>query len=465
MTRTPLVLVLAASTALAGCTLAPRYERSPAPVPQAWSAVTDQPGAETSAEQLAWREVYRDPRLQRVVDLALANNRDLRIAVLNIEKARALYGVQRAGLLPGVNATLSGAQSRTPAGVSQTGQALETESYSAAVGVTAFELDLFGRVRSLTEASRQTFLASEADWRAARVSLVAEVATAWLTLAADTDLLAVSRNTLDSRRTSTDLIRRRFEAGAADQSELRQAEVLVEQARGDVAAAQAQVARDRNALRLLLGADLPADLDAADVGAVDILGELPAGVPSTALTARPDVVAAELRLKAENADIGAARAAFLPQISLTGSTGNASASLSNLFDGGTGAWSFAPQITLPIFAGGANLANLRGARADRDIALATYEKALQTAFREVSDALAVREMIDERLDAAERALAAAEDAERLARLRYERGVDDHLALLDAQRTLYGAQQSVVAVRLARASNLATLYKSLGGGAL
>lgn len=465
MTRTPLIALLAASTALSACTLSPRSERGPAPVPQAWSAVTPQPGDATAAAALGWREVFPDPRLQDVVTLALANNRDLRVAVLNIDKARAQYRVQRASLVPGLAATGSLARTRTPAAVAGAGQAVEADVYGASLAVSAFELDLFGRVRSLTEASRQSFLATEADWRTTRVSLIAETANAYLTLAADQDLLEIARSTLETRRATAEVVRRRFEAGAASQVEARQAEILVEQARGDVAQAAANVAQDRNALRLLVGAELPAGLAAADVASIAILSELPAGTPSSVLLARPDVVAAEHRLRGADANIGAARAAFLPQISLTGSTGHSSPDLSNLFDAGTGAWSFTPQITLPIFAGGANLAGLRSARADRDIALANYEKAIQTGFREVSDALAVREMIDERLDARTRELAAAEDAERLARLRYERGVDDYLTLLDAQRTLYASRQSMIALQLERASNLANLYKALGGGDL
>jgi len=465
MTRIPLVALLAASTALSACALSPREARGPVPAPQAWSAVTPQPGDATAAEALGWREVFPDPRLQEVVTLALANNRDLRVAVLNIDKARAQYRVQRASLVPGLAATGSLSRTRTPAAVAGTGQAVEADVYGASLGVSAFELDLFGRVRSLTEASRQSFLATEADWRAARVSLIAETANAYLTLAADQDLLEIARSTLETRRATAEVVRRRFEAGAASQVDARQAEILVEQARGDVAQAASNVAQDRNALRLLVGADLPAELAAADVASIAILSDLPAGTPSSVLLARPDVLAAEHRLRGAEANIGAARAAFLPQISLTGSTGHSSADLSDLFGSGTGAWSFTPQITLPIFAGGANLAGLRSARADRDIALANYEKAIQTGFREVSDALAVREMIDERLDARARELAAAEDSERLARLRYERGVDDYLTLLDAQRTLYASRQSMIALRLERASNLASLYKALGGGDL
>ncbi|MFN3522091.1 MAG: efflux transporter outer membrane subunit [Phenylobacterium sp.] len=464
MTRAPLALALAASAALSGCTLAPRYERAPSPPsPQVWSAVTPQAGTATSAEGLGWREVFPDPRLQQVIALALDNNRDLRVAVLNIDAARAQYRIQRAGLVPGVAAVGSLARTRTPAAVAGTAQPVEADVYGADLAVSAFELDLFGRVRSLTEASRQDFLATEADWRAARISLIAETANAWLTLAADQDLLEIARSTLETRQATAEVVNKRFEAGAASQVEVRQAQILVEQSRGDVAQAAARVAQDRNALRLLLGTDLPADLAAADVASVAILADLPAGAPSAVLLSRPDVLAAEHRLRGANADIGAARAAFLPQISLTGSTGHSSPELSSLFDAGAGAWSFTPRISLPIFAGGANLAGLRAATAGRDIALATYEKAIQSGFREVSDALAVRETIDERLQARTRELAAAEDAERLARLRYERGVDDYLSLLDAQRTLYASQQAMIALRLERASNLATLYKALGGG--
>jgi multidrug efflux system outer membrane protein len=311
----------------------------------------------------------------------------------------------------------------------------------------------------------QNYLATSEIGRSVRISLIAQTASAWLDLAADQDLLALARETLRTRQETMDLVRKRFEAGAVSQLEASQAATLVEAARSDVATATALLEQDKNALRLAVGADVPADLlPAGGLVTAQILRDLPAGLPSDVLTRRPDVLAAEHQLAGANANIGAARAAFFPTISLTGSTGVASNSLDSLFDGGNGAWSFTPRISLPIFAGGANLANLDSAKAGRDIAVANYEKAVQTAFREVSDGLAVQSTIQERVGSQERLVAAANDTVRLSQARYGAGIDSSLAVLDAQRTLYASQQTLILARLARETNLATLYKALGGGA-
>jgi multidrug efflux system outer membrane protein len=460
------LVVLLSGASLAACTLAPTYERPALAVSNGWSAPAS-PASGVSAADLGWKEVYLDPRLRGVIDLALEENRDLRVAVLNVEKARALYGVQRSALVPGVGLNGAASRARTPGDLSATGSAIETEQVTATVGFSAYELDLFGRVRSLNASALQSFFAADENSRAAQISLVAETATAWLTLAADQDLLALARETLATREEALKLTRQRAEIGAASQLDVRQAETLTEQARADVAAFESQTGRDLNALRLLVGMDVPASLlPSGGLLAMDaaIREDLPAGLPSDVLVNRPDVLAAEHALRARNADIGAARAAFFPRISLTGQTGFGSTELSGLFGGGTGMWSFSPQISLPIFDGGANLANLRGARADRDIAVATYEKTVQVAFREVSDALTVRAFIATQIAAQERAVAAAAEAERLSRLRYEQGIDSYLILLDAQRTHYGAQQALISLKVAQASNLATLYRALGGGA-
>ncbi|WP_419318150.1 efflux transporter outer membrane subunit [Caulobacter sp. ErkDOM-E] len=458
-----LTLTLLAATALTACTLAPAHQRPTLPVAQTWP--TPQPAQTASAADLGWREVFEDPRLAATIDLALTENRDLRVALLNIEQARAQYGVQRAALLPGINAGVSGSRARTPASVSQTGSAIETEQYSASVGFTGYELDLFGRVRSLNKAALENWLAVRENSRTAQISLISEVAGTWLTLAADEDLLALARDTLAARDESLKLTQSRVDAGAASTLDLRQAQTLAEQARADVAAYVAQVAQDRNALRLVVGADVPADLlPAGGLVTAQIMPDLPAGVVSDVLTRRPDVLAAEHQLAAASANIGAARAAFFPRIALTGSTGGASGELGDLFKSGSGAWSFAPSISLPIFAGGANKAGLDSARARQGIAVATYEKTVQTAFREVADALAVRDTVADRVSAQERLVAAAADSQRLARARRNAGIDSSLTLLDAQRTLYSAQQGLIAARLVRASNLVTLYKVLGGGA-
>lgn len=460
-----LTLILVASTAVGACTLAPQYERPVLPVAQTWSTPAPEPTTTVSAADLDWRQVLVDPRLQGVVDLALQQNRDLRVAVLNIEKARAQYGVQRSALFPGVSGTVSEQRGRTPASTSPTGQPFETDVFNATIGFTAYELDLFGRVRSLKDAALQSYLATEQTSRSVRVSLIAETANAWLTLAADQERLALAKTTLATREDSLRLVRQRVDGGAGSLLDLRNAETLAETARADVAVYTAQVAQDRNALTLLAGGDLPADLlPPGRLDADSVLADLPAGLPSDVLARRPDVLAAERQLQAANANIGAARAAFFPRISLTGSAGSASTDLDGLFKSGTSIWSFTPQISLPIFAGGANVANLNISKADRDIAVATYEKTVQTAFREVSDALSVRATVADRLTAQERLTAAAADSTRLSQQRRDAGLDSALTLLDAQRSLYTAQQGLISARLAQVTNLVTLYKTLGGGA-
>jgi multidrug efflux system outer membrane protein len=462
------VFVLFAASALTACTMAPKYERPALPVATTWPTASAN-GQTASAGDLAWKQVFEDTRLAGTIDLALANNRDLRVAVLNIERARATYRIQRAALLPTVNGALSGTKSETPLGatpfpIGGTGS-LEIENYNANVGITAYELDIFGRVRSLKDQALNMYLATEQTARAAQISLIAETANAWLTLAADQDLLTLAKDTLKSREDSLALAQRQFDVGAASQLNLRTSQTLAETARSDVATYSAQVERDKNALRLLVGAEVPADLlPAGGVIAAQILADLPAGVASDVLTRRPDVLAAEHSLMGANANIGAARAAFFPRISLTGSYGSASADLDGLFKSGTKAWSFTPSISLPIFAGGANKAGLDSAKAGQKIAVATYEKTVQTAFREVADALATQATIGDRLAAQERLAAAAVDTARLTKLRYDRGVDSSLALLDAQRTQYSAQQGLINAQLAGVSNRVTLYKVLGGGA-
>ena len=465
-----LTLTLLTASALSACTLAPATVRPALAVDNAWPiAQYNTGGANTgsavTAADLGWREVFIDPRLQGVIELSLSNNRDLRVAVLNIEKARAQYRVQRAALVPGVNATASGTRGENAASQTQPGVSRDVEAYSAGVGVTSYELDLFGRVRSLKDSALQSYLATAETRRSVQISLIAQTANSWLALAADQDLLALARDTLGTREEALKLTRSRFDAGAANQLDLRQAETLAETARSDVATYIAQVEQDKNALRLVVGADVPADLQpAGGLVTAQILADLPAGLPSDVLTRRPDVLAAEHQLTGSNADIGAARAAFFPRISLTGSAGVASGSLGSLFDSGNGAWSFAPSISLPIFNGGANVANLDSAKASRDIAVATYETTVQTAFREVADGLAVQSTIQDRVGSQERLVAAANDTVRLSRARYGAGIDSSLTLLDAQRTLYTSQQGLIGARLARATNLATLYKALGGGA-
>ncbi len=467
-----LASILLAGAALSACTLAPPYQRPTLPVAQSWPSLGG-PGAapvqatETTAADLAWRDVILDKRLQGVIDLALRENRDLRVAVGNIAKARAQYGVQRANLFPSINANAGVTRSHTPAGASgfPIAGSFDITEYSANVGVASYEVDLFGRIRSLNEEALQAFFAAEENRRAAQISLIAEVANDYLALAADQDQLTLAQSTLATRDDSLRLTRSRFEAGAASELDVSQAQTLSEQARTDVAAGIARVDQDRDALRLVVGAEIPAELQpAGDLPSIRLRQDLPPGLPSDVLVRRPDVLSAEHTLKGQNADIGAARAAFFPRITLTGQGGTASSSLSGLFAPGSGAWSFAPQISVPLFNGGANRANLNASKASRDIAVSQYEKAIQVAFRDVADALAIQATIADRISSQERLVAAADNARRLSQARYERGVDSYLNLLDAQRTLYSAQQTLISTRLIAAANRVSLYSALGGGA-
>ncbi len=454
------VLVAAAAT-LAGCgSLAPRYERPAAPVPAAFAGgdITG-PSTASPADEIAWPQFFGDERLKRLVEIALANNRDLRVAVLQIEQARAQLQLRRADLLPTVN--LGANATRQP---STTREGEISSLYSVGLGITAYELDLFGRVRQLSESAAAQLLGTEEARKTVQLSLVAGVANAYLSLLADDELLRVTREALTTREESLRLTRLKFENGASSEIDFRQAESLLESARATLAQLTRQRMQDENALVLLLGQPLPADLPAG-LGVTDqrMVADLPAGVPSEVLVRRPDVRAAEQQLIAAHADIGAARAAFFPRITLTASAGTASSELSGLFKGGSLAWTFAPQLLLPIFDAGRNQANLEFATAGRDIALARYEKSLQTAFREVSDALAGRATLSDQLRA-QLAQAQAEAVRtRLAQLRYDNGVASYLDVLDAQRSLFAAQQSVVQVQALQAQSLVNLYKVLGGG--
>ncbi|HYC37012.1 MAG TPA: efflux transporter outer membrane subunit [Usitatibacter sp.] len=413
-----------------------------------------EPGSVPS--EIGWRDFLLDERLETLVARALENNRDLRVAVLNVDRARALYRIQRSDRFPSVGGNVQMSRSGGDDVPSQ-------EIYSAGIGVTGFELDLFGRVRNLSDAALREFFATQENRRATQLSLVAEVANAYLTLAADRELLNLSRATLTAFDKSFELTQKRFELGAVSRLDLAQSRTLVENARADAARFEGNVARDINALTLLVGGPVEDRLLPAGFGnTVQGLQAVPSGLPSEVLLRRPDVLAAEHRLRAANANIGAARAAFFPSISLTGSVGVASDSLSRLFSGGF-AWSFLPQVNIPIFQAGRLGANLGVAKADRDIALAQYEKSIQQGFREVNDALALSGTLARQVEAQAAQLEAAQQAHDLSRERYQAGRDSYLGFLDAQRTLYGVQQALVATRLAEQSNRVTLYKVLGGG--
>ncbi|MBT9497887.1 MAG: AdeC/AdeK/OprM family multidrug efflux complex outer membrane factor [Zoogloea sp.] len=455
---------------LGGCaTLAPDYARPAAPVENSWPASGGKvaaTGTDESVATLGWRSFFVDARLHQLIDLALANNRDLRETALNIVKARAQYRIQRADLFPAVSADAGSTARRTPGELSGTGQAITSRSHSVDLGFSNWEIDLFGRIQSLRDQALETYLASEETLRSTRISLVAEVAGAYLTLSADAALLQLAQETLASQQSSYALTRKRVELGIGTELDLRQIETSVETARRDAAAYTAQVATDRNALVLLVGTSVPDTLlPPAGLDSVTALRELPVGLPSTVLQERPDVLAAERQLRAANANIGAARAAFFPSISLTATAGTASSSLGGLFAAGSGAWTFIPQVSLPIFNAGANRANLQVAETDRDIYLARYEKAIQSAFREVADALAQRATLDARLDAQHKLVDASAASYRLSEARYQKGVDSYLSALDAQRSLYAARQSLVSLKLSAATNAVTLYKVLGGGNL
>lgn len=457
-----LTLALAATLA-SGCTMIPQYQRPAAPVAASFPNAAPVAAA-PAADAIAWRDYFADNRLREVIALALANNRDLHVAALNIEKARAQYRIQRADLFPAVGATSSQNAARLPGDLTSSGEAEVNRSYSATIGFSTYELDFFGRIRSLNAQALETYLGTEEARRSAQISLVAEVANTWLILAADRERLALARSTYETRQKSHDLTRRSFEAGAVSALDLHQAETLLHSARADAARYRSFVAQDENALALIAGAPVPAELLPATLtDSISTLAELPAGMPSEVLVRRPDILQAERTLRGANASIGAARAAFFPSISLTAAAGSASSTLGSLFDGGSGTWSFIPQIRIPIFEAGRLQASLEVAEVQRDIHIAQYEKAIQSAFREVADALAERATLAEQLDARRRLVEATAAGFRLSEARYKGGVDSYLGLLDAQRTLYAAELDLIAVRLADTANRVTLYKVLGGG--
>ena len=444
----PAAALLALSVSLTACSLAPRYQRPAPPVASQWPIA-----APVSGARVAWRDLFLDPALQKTIAAALANNRNLRVAALDIEKARAQYGIERAGLFPAISGEAGGDKSHSDASG-------DSESYSADLGLT-WELDLFGRVRSLKDAAVDQFFAARENRNAVAIALIADTATAWLDLAADEDDLAVSQQTYAARQDAYAIVAGQARIGTVSDLELNQALTEQEQARADAAAAATRVDEDRAALTLLVGDSLTGDMLPAGLRPGQVADSLPVGVPSDVLLKRPDVLAAEDQLKAANADIGAARAAFFPSISLTGQTGSASDALGSLFSSGTGVWSYGARLNVPVFAGGANLLGLKAARASRDIAVAQYEGAIQSAFSDVSQGLAVRARIDERLDAQTRATHAALASLTLSQARYGAGADSYLVLLDAERTAYSAQQALIALQATKATNIADLYRALG----
>ena len=465
------VILLAMALAIAsGCSLEPAYERPAAPVAQEFpsgpayeSAYRGKGGAALPAADTGWRDFMRDARLQQLVETALANNRDLRVAMLNVEQVRAQYRIQHAALYPQLGAFADVSRSHTPAGIEASGHAITTQTYE--VGVSAsWEIDLFGRLRSLSDAALQQYFATLYARQAAQILLVSQVADQYLMLLAFDEQLRITRETVATARASFDITRLQFDTGTGTELALRQAQTVVELAQANYAAQVRARAQAENALVLLIGEPLPADLPAAvRLGEQPILADIPAGLPSDLLARRPDILQAEAILRAENANIGAARAAFFPSITLTGSAGAASTSLAGMFDARTSAWLLAPSVTLPIFNAGALQASLDVATVQKDIGVAQYERAIQVAFREVSDGLAARGTYDDEVAADERYAAAQQRALELSTFRYRNGVDSYLTVLTAQTGYYDAQLALVAARLQRATNLVDLYRALGGG--
>jgi multidrug efflux system outer membrane protein len=468
-----------------GCTLEPRYQRPEAPVSQQWPsgpafagapsvAASNSTAPPAAAADIGWREFFTDPRLQRLIELALQHNPDARIAALNIAAARAQYQIQRADLFPSIAATGFEQVQKYPSAVAGiaaagnggigAGSSSTFRYFDTGIGFTSYEIDVFGRIRSLNHQRQQQYFGFVETRRSTQISLVAEVANAYLTLLADQELLRVTRDTLSSQEGSYDLTKMSYGGGIATLLDLRQAETSVDTARANLAQYTRQVAQDENALVLLLGTPLPADLPpGAGLDEEQLLADLPVGLPSDLLARRPDILAAEHNLIAANANIGAARAAFFPSITLTGNYGTASTQLSGLFDHGSTAWTFSPRISLPIFAGGANVASLNLAKVQKNINIVQYEQAIQTAFREVADGLAGRGTLDSQIAADQALVEATSDSYKLSDMRFRDGIDSYLNVLDSQRSLYTAQQTLIGVKLSRLQNLVTLYKALGGG--
>jgi multidrug efflux system outer membrane protein len=464
------LLILGMTACLSGC-LQPRYHRPALPVPPSWpentASQTNAPVA-PEASDIKWKEFFTDEKLQAVIALALANNRDLRIAALNVERVEALYRIQRAEQFPQIDATASGDVYWLPTTATVGGfkipEASTVKQYNVGLGITSWELDLFGRIRSLKHQALEQYLASEQTRSAAQISLVAEVANSYLAFAADRENLRLAQTTFEAQEASYDLIRRSRDAGIASDLDLRQAQSQVEAARVDIARYAGQIALDENALNLLAGTPVDSRLLPGELGSDHALKDLSAGLPSEVLLRRPDIRTAEHQLKGAYANIGAARAAFFPRITLTGGGGFMSSDLSDLFTGGAKTWNFAPQIVMPIFNAGALEANLKVSKVDRDVAIAEYDKTIQSAFREVSDSLALRTTLTEQQDAQQALVNALDETYRLSEARYKAGIDSYLSVLVAQRSLYRAQQELVSLRMARQANVVTLYKVLGGGA-
>ena len=457
--RSPSIIIVAVAGFTGACSLTPALDTISSPVASRFPGKT---GGEVSAD-IAWQKFFADPRLRKLVETALANNRDLRIAALNVEQSRAQYAISRSDLFPAINATGTAERRRGLGAPGQDAASLTTGSYSVSVGLVAYELDLFGRIRSLNNAALQTYFASDSARNSARISLVAEVANQYLTERALQEQAALSQQTYDGFNVAYGIMRKRFDKGIVSQLELSSMEIQRQTARGDLATFRQRITEVNNSLVFLAGGSLPASLPKGRSLDQVIVSEIKAGVSSDLLFRRPDIREAEHQLRAANANIGAARAALFPSITLTADSGTASRSLSNLFANGTGSWLFAPQLNIPIFQGGRNIANLKAAGVGKDIGIANYEKSIQTGFREVADSLAARSGLAERIAATESLVAAQQKRTDLATARYSAGLDGYFEVLTATLDLYNNRQKLIQLRLTGFINSVNLYKALGGG--
>lgn len=454
-----------ASLALAGCTstMAPEYVRPTTLTPEVWPQPATQSDAMQQPEIVRWDDLFSDPKLRRIVKMALENNQDLIQATLNVEKSKAQFQIQRSELAPKIGMQVSGESGRTPGSISETGEAYTSHTYQAGLGIVSWEIDLFGRLRSLKDQAKHQYIATEAAQRAAKLSLIAEVALTYVKLAADSEQLNVSQETIQRLREAYELQADLQATGTTSDLELNQALGELEASRDDALALESDVARDKSTLELLVGAPLDKELLKTDpINSIMPSSNIASGLPSDLLQSRPDIYSAEQLLIGANANIGAARAAFFPSISLTGGFGRASDSLDNLFSGVNRTWSVIPQVNLPIFTSGQLSSALKVAEVDRDIAISRYQKSIQVAFKEVSDGLSVRSKIDDRISAQQARLQAAERAYTLTKQRYESGVTRYLEVLDSQRTLYTAQRSMISTQLIKHENSILMFKALGG---
>jgi len=462
MKKITLITSIVLSAALSGCTMAPKYERPDVAFTQASLSLSE--GSKSAAE-IGWREYFQDPQLQHVIELALKHNTDMQTAVLNVQLLQAQYRIQKADLLPSVDATGSGSRSRTAKDLSTTGKALTKSTYSVGVGITSWELDLFGRIKSLKEEALQKYLASESTRDSVKISLISEVAIEYLTRVSLDEQLMISKQTLESSEKSLKLTQRMHELGEGSLMDVKSAEAEVAQANASVAAYSRQLAQAENALEQLIGEPLPkTSLSISDrLDHIEKSLKIQPGISSDFLRTRPDIMAAEHALKAANADVGAARAAFFPTITLTGSVGSSSNELDGLFKSGNGTWSFAPQISVPIFHWGSNKASLDVSKIEKQIEIVNYTDAIQTAFREVKDTLVAAEALQQELNSYTDAVDAQKERYKLAQIRYEKGLDSYLTLITAQQDYNNAQLNFVSSQLALLSNQITFYKVLGGG--